>query len=160
MDTQIRPITQEDQTWIPGKLTASWGAPLIISRGQIHDASKLPGFVALQDNQEIGLVTYWIDSQECELVTLNSWQDIIGVGSVLVEAVKRAALEAGCSRLWLITTNDNMHALAFYQKRGFHLIAVHPDALVESRKIKPSIPEIGLHGIPLRDEIELQILLD
>jgi hypothetical protein len=59
----------------------------------------------------------------------------------------------------LITTNDNLHALGFYQKRGFRLVAVHSNALAASRKIKPSIPDFGMHGIPLRDEIELEILL-
>jgi ribosomal protein S18 acetylase RimI-like enzyme len=60
----------------------------------------------------------------------------------------------------LITTNDNLHALGFYQKQGFHLVGEYPNAIVKSRKIKPSIQEIGVNSIPLRDEIELQILLD
>jgi Acetyltransferase (GNAT) family len=67
--------------------------------------------------------------------------------------------EAGCRRVWLITTNDNLRALRFYQRRGFRLVAVHPDALARSRELKPSIPEIGLDGIPLRDELELELLL-
>ena len=50
MDTQIRPISQDDQTWIVRKLTENWGAPLIISRGIIHNAIKLPGFVVLHDS--------------------------------------------------------------------------------------------------------------
>jgi len=160
MDIKIHPITQQDQSWIVKKLAENWGSHLVISRGQAHDASKLPGFVALYDGKEVGLVTYRIDGQECELVTLDSWQENIGVGTILIESVKLEARKAGCSRLWLITTNDNLHALGFYQKRGFHLIAVHPDAIIESRKIKPAIPEIGMHGIPLRDEIELHIILD
>ena len=160
MDTQIRPISQDDQTWIARKLTENWGAPLIISRGIIHDAIKLPGFVVLNDSKPVGLATFRIDSQECELVTLDSWKENIGVGSLLIEAVKREALKSGCARLWVITTNDNLYALGFYQKRGFHLVAVYPNALAETRKIKPTIPENGLHAIPLRDEIELQILLD
>ena len=160
MNIKIRAITPEDQNWIAELLTEHWGAHLVVSRGQTHDASKLPGFVALLDGENVGLVTYQIEKEACELVTLDSWRENLGVGSALIEAVKRIALAAGCRRLWLITTNDNLHALGFYQKRGFHLVAVHANALAESRKIKPSIPEIGTHGIPLRDEIELQILLD
>ena len=132
---------------------------MIISRGKIHDASKLPGFVALSDNESVGLVTYRIDGKNCELVTLDSWKQNFGIGTSLIDAVKREALKAGCSRLWLITTNDNLHALGFYQKRGFHLAAIYPNALDESRKVKPTIPETGMHGIPLRDEIELEIQL-
>ena len=52
-----------------------------------------------------------------------------------------------------------MHALGFYQKRGFRLVAVHPGAVNESRKLKPEIPLIGNDGIPIRDEIELEIVL-
>jgi len=57
-------------------------------------------------------------------------------------------------------TNDNTHALRFYQKQGFHLHALRVNALAESRKLKPEIPEVGNDGIPLRDEIELSMWLD
>jgi len=156
---QIGPIKVEDRDWITEKLTDNWGSSTVISRGRIHDASKLPGFVAMYDNEKVGLVTYRIDRKDCELVTLDSWKENIGVGTFLIEAVKRAALKDGCSRLWLITTNDNLQALGFYQKQGFHLVAVHPNTGDESRKIKPTIPKIGIHGIPIRDEIELEIQL-
>lgn len=82
-----------------------------------------------------------------------------GIGSALVEVVKRAAVSSGCRRLWLITTNDNMKALKYYQKRGFLLVAVHRNALEQARKLKPQIAVIGIDGIPLRDEIELEMPL-
>ena len=74
-------------------------------------------------------------------------------------AVEDAARAARCRRLWLVTTNDNLHALRFYQKRRFRIRAVHPDALDGSRRLKPEIPLIGIDGLPLRDEIELDLLL-
>jgi DNA-3-methyladenine glycosylase I len=92
-------------------------------------------------------------------MTLDSLTPNSGIGSALLEAVKAAAAEQGCKRLWLITTNDNVRALRFYQKRGFHIAAVHVDALNESRRLKPQIPIIGIDGIPLRDEIELEMML-
>lgn len=150
-------ISQEDSDWITQVLTEHWGSQMVVSRGKLHDASKLPGFIALNRGERVGLVTYHLDDKNCELVTLNSWQENIGVGTILIEAVKQVAIKAGCTRLWLITTNDNLHALGFYQKRGFRLVAIHTNAIAESRKIKPEIPEIGMHGIPLRDEIELEI---
>ena len=76
-----------------------------------------------------------------------------GVGTALLAAVQRAAREMTCTRLWLITTNDNVDAIRFYQRRGFVLSSIHPDALAESRKIKPQIPQIGNYGIPIRDEL-------
>jgi len=52
-----------------------------------------------------------------------------------------------------------LNALGFYQKRGFELVAVHRGAVNESRKIKPGISLIGANNIPLRDEIELELIL-
>jgi len=77
----------------------------------------------------------------------------------LINAVVEQARGRKCRRVWLVTTNDNLHALAFYQKRGFELVAVHRGAVNESRKIKPVISLIGMHNIPLRDEIELEMIL-
>lgn len=89
-------------------------------------------------------------------MSLDSLRESQGIGTALMEAVKKVALEAGCCRIWLITTNDNLHALRFYQKRGFVLVAVHRGAVTASRKIKPEIPLMGADGIPIRDEIELE----
>lgn len=55
------------------------------------------------------------------------------------------------------SSNDNLNALRFYQKYGFTLVALYPNALAQSRKLKPQIPLIGNDGIPLRDEIELEL---
>ncbi len=108
----------------------------------------------------MGLVTYNITGVSCEIVTINSARPSSGVGTALIEAVKNVALQSGCKRIWLITTNDNMNALRFYQKRGFVLVAVHKNALEVSRRLKPEISLIGNDGIPLRDEIELEMILD
>jgi DNA-3-methyladenine glycosylase I len=93
----------------------------------------------------------------CEIVTLDSMNAGAGVGSALIETVRETARQSGCQRLWLVTTNDNLNALRFYQKRGLRLVALRPNAIEESRRIKPQIPLIGNDGIPLRDEIELEI---
>ena len=80
-----------------------------------------------------------------------------GAGTALIEAVEQLAAQHGCARLWVITTNANIDALRFYQRRGFCLAAVHRGAVDDSRsRLKPEIPEVGAYGIPLRDEIELE----
>jgi len=62
-----------------------------------------------------------------------------------------------CPRLWLVTTNDNVDALRFYQRRGFCLVCVHRGAVDHSRAhLKPEIPLAGNNRIPLRDELELE----
>jgi len=133
-----------------------WGSSKIVSRGKVHDASRLPAFVAICENEPSGLITFRPDSTECEIVTLDSLKEGYGIGSALIEAVTREALKAGCVRLWLITTNDNTPALRSYQKRGFAIKAVYPNTLQNSRRLKPEIPEIGIDSIPIRDEIELE----
>jgi acetyltransferase (GNAT) family protein len=114
----------------------------------------------LNSRKKLRNVGYNITGTSCEIVTINSIRPFAGVGTSLIEAVRDIALQSGCKRLWLITTNDNMNALRFYQKRGFILVAIHRNALDVSRKLKPEIPLIGNDGIPLRDEIELEMILN
>jgi GNAT superfamily N-acetyltransferase len=140
-------------------LEEHWHGPRIVTRGRVHQADRLPGFVAEERRQPVGLVTYHIEQSQCEVVSLNSLREGMGIGSALLEAVEKTARSANCRRMWLITTNDNLAALRFYQKRGWRLVAVHRDALEESRRLKPEIPRVGTNGIPLRDELELALAL-
>lgn len=125
-----------------------------MSRGRIHRAASLPGFIALRDQKPVGLVTFEIEGDSCEIISLNVIVRGEGIGSALLGAVEDKARELKCRRVWLVTTNDNCDALSFYQRRGYKIAAVYLDAVTQSRKLKPEIPEIGLNGIPVRDEIE------
>jgi ribosomal protein S18 acetylase RimI-like enzyme len=157
----IYPLTERDGDKVEQFITEHWGSNIVVSRGVIHRSDKLPGFVAVDEQGAwIGLITYHIQGDACEIVTLDSLRPDRGIGTALIEAVKAAARQAGCKRVWLITTNDNLHALKFYQKRGFTLVALHSNAIEQSRKLKPQIPLIGNDGIPIRDEIELALLID
>jgi ribosomal protein S18 acetylase RimI-like enzyme len=155
----LRPVADGDRPWVASRMVELWGEDRMVNRGTTHIVSTLPGFIADLDGEPAGLLTYHVQGVACEIVTLNSWREGAGVGSALIAAALDVASEAGCTRLWLITTNDNLHALRFYQRRGFRLAALHRDAVTESRKQKPSISLIGLNGIPIRDEIELEMSL-
>ena len=155
----INPLTEKDKPWAAQILTKRWGSPTIVSRGKLHRLEDLNGFISKKGQAPVGLVTYVINGNTCEIVSLDSLVKKQGIGIALVEEVKRAAKSQGCSRVWVITINDNLDALRFYQKRGFSLVAVYRNALDLSRKLKPEIPFVGNHDIPLRDEIELEILL-
>lgn len=61
--------------------------------------------------------------------------------------------------MWLVTTNDNVDALRFYQRRGFVLVDLRPNAMQAARALKPEIPLIGRYGLPLRDELYLEMSL-
>lgn len=156
---QIRPLNHKTDTWISEFLTTHWGSTQLVTRGVIHNASCLPGFVAVDQGEHIGLITYNTKYDECEIISLDSMLESMGVGSALIEAVKQKAITTGCRRLWLITTNDNLKALHYYQQRDFRLVVVHRNAIEQSRKLKPQIPQTGLSGIPILDEIELEMML-
>jgi len=159
IDLEIRPLNVDDRDFVAHVLIQHWASTRIVTRGVVHQADELPGFIAVEGGERIGLAVYRIDGEECEIITLNSLVQAKGVGTALIESVKNVAASAGCTRIWLVTTNDNMRALSFYQKRGFVFAAVYPNALEQSRRLKPEIPEIGIDGIPLRDEIELEMRL-
>jgi ribosomal protein S18 acetylase RimI-like enzyme len=154
----VRPLGEGDREWVRETLRELWGET-VVSRGAVHDPTALPGFVAEEGGERVGLLTYRVDGADCEVVTIDAFPEGAGAGTALLDAAARAARDAGCGRVWLISTNDNLRALRFYQRRGFRLVAVHPDALERSRELKPSIPETGLDGIPLRDELELELRL-
>ena len=156
---RLRPITKNDKEWIARVVKKWWGSTDIVTRGQLIGVTTLPGFLATRKKTLVGLVTYRILGNECEIVTLNSLMNRKGIGARLVNKVKKVAVSSKCKRLFVITTNDNMDALRFYQKHGFSLVAVHRNALEQSRCLKKDIPLIGQNGIPLRDEIELEMLL-
>ena len=155
----FRPLSIADRDWVAQRITESWGAEIVVVHGTTYHASELPGFVVLAEAVIVGLLTYHIEGSACEIVTLDSWSEDRGVGTLLIESVKQVAHRESCRRLWLVTTNDNTHALRFYQKRGFSIAAVRLNALEESRKIKPEIPLLGNDGIPIRDEIEMEMWL-
>jgi len=116
--------------------------------------------IALEGGAPAGFLTYVLDGDACEVLTLNAVTSWRGAGTALLEAMAAVARDAGCSRLWLVTTNDNVDALRFYQRRGFRLRELRPGAVDRTRlDLKPEIPEVGDHGIPIRDELELELRL-
>jgi len=156
----IREIKETDREWVRGFIAKEWGSEKVVSRGRILYPHKLPGFVALKDGQYVGLITYNIENNEGEIVSINSLIPCQGIGKKLVGKVIKKAKENNLKRVWCITTNDNIEGLIFWQKVGFCLKAVYPKALEISRKLKPEISKIGHYGIPLRDEIELEYKLN
>ena len=153
----IQPFKIDHREWAEHFLSDEWGSLHMVSRGKRYHVLDYPGFVAMVAEQPQGIITYRVEDTECEVLMLHSAVEGLGIGSALVEQVKQQAQSAGCHRLWLITTNDNIHAFRWYQRRGFTIAAVHVNALAESRKLKPEIPLTGVDGIPLRDEIEFEM---
>jgi GNAT superfamily N-acetyltransferase len=157
----IRPKRPSDDGWVRATLAERWASTMVASLSGLHDAATLDGFVAVCDGRLAGLATYRVVDGECEIVTLDSLEPGQGIGTELLQAVADEARARGCRRVWLLTTNDNLPALRFYQRRGWSLVALHRDAVHTFRRtIKPQIPERGLDDIPLAHALELQLRLD
>ncbi|MEL6306995.1 MAG: GNAT family N-acetyltransferase [Chloroflexota bacterium] len=178
----LRALQREDREWVAHFLDEHWGSTQMVTRGRILYGHLLPGFVAqrsfppaegmdgVEDDdateenpivtmEKIGLLTYNVEEKECEIVSVNAIVPDMGIGTALVDELIDAAKESKIERVWLVTTNDNLPALKFWQKRGFELVAVHRNAIEQSRRLKPQIPITGYGGIPIRDEIELEMPL-
>lgn len=155
----LRRLSQNDLPRLRQFLTEHWGGEEIITLGNVYRPEQLEGFI-IEDGDRaawIGLLTFFVKDGECEVTSLDSLREGQGIGTMLIDEAIKEARERNCKRLFLITTNDNLRALGFYQKRGFELVTVYRGAVNESRKRKPSIPLVGMDSIPLRDEIELEI---
>ena len=158
-DLLVRAIQASDRNWVAAFVKSHWGSEIVVAKGRIIRAAELDGFAAFKGKEPIGLLTYRIEGLDCEIATIDSTVEGAGVGTALINAVRKIAKAKGCKRLWLITTNDNLNALGFYQKRGFQIIAVRPNAVDEARKLKPQISLKAANGTPIRDELELELEL-
>ena len=136
----------------------NYGGTTVVSRGHEFVATTLPGFVALDGERIVGALTWHREVDQVEVVSLDSFEENVGVGTALLETASSMARSAGVRRIWLITSNDNIRAIRFYQRRGWNLCALHVNAVEESRKIKPSIPLIGDDDIPVRHELEFEFV--
>jgi len=132
-----------------------WGSDILVTRGNIHKASDLDGVLVYENGKIIGLGLYKIDD-DCEIVLLETFIQNKGIGSKIVEKIKEIAKTKNCKKVWLITSNENINAIRFYQKRGFHISNIYLNAMEEARRLKPEIPKFA-NGIEIRDEIEFEI---
>ncbi|WP_405579775.1 GNAT family N-acetyltransferase [Streptomyces sp. NBC_01092] len=158
-DLRVRVATPADGEVIATVLTDSWGGTLMVGHSTVYDALELPALLAERDGEVVGLLTYALGRDGLEVVTVDARVPRIGVGSALLAAAAETARDAGAERVWLVTTNDNLDALRFYQRRGMRIVDVSPGAVDAARSLKPSIPATGAYGIPLHDEITLELRL-
>jgi ribosomal protein S18 acetylase RimI-like enzyme len=154
-DVAIRPVEDSDRPMVEWLTTQLWGSPEVIVHNGVFHPAGLAGFIAERGGRIAGLVTFEVRSAVLEIATINALDLYQGIGTMLIEAVRAEAKRLGCHQVTLTTTNDNIGALRFYQRRGFRLAAIRPGAVDRARQRKPEIPRTGDFGIPLRDEIDL-----
>ncbi|MFL0269353.1 GNAT family N-acetyltransferase [Candidatus Clostridium radicumherbarum] len=154
---EYMPISTNNRKQINAFITEHWFSTKMIIRGEIVDMTKVDGIIAMNGDEIVGLLTYVMHDDTCEITSLDSLQEGNGIGTNLVNKVINIAKEKKCNRIIVVTTNDNINAIRFYQKRGFDMTRLYHNALDISRKLKPEIPLIGDNNILLRHEIEFEI---
>jgi GNAT superfamily N-acetyltransferase len=154
-EVTVRPVQEGDRPTVEWLTTKLWGAPEVVVHDGAFYPAALPGFIAERAGRIAGLVTYDVRPPVLEIATINALELYTGIGTRLLDAVRAEAKRRGCYQITLTTTNDNIGALRFYQRRGFRLAALRPGAVDRSRLRQPEIPRTGDFGIPLRDEIDL-----
>ena len=153
----IKTISSENREQINNFIRSHWFSTVMVVRGELVDMTILDGFVTYEGEKIIGLMTYKINGTECEIMSLDSLKENQGIGANLVNKIIEIASEKKCTKIKLITTNDNINALRFYQKLGFDMAKLYHNALDISRKLKPSIPLLGEFDIPVKHEIEFEM---
>jgi ribosomal protein S18 acetylase RimI-like enzyme len=153
----IRAIEPADRPTVQRLQVDLWGAETAVAHGIAFRPAELDGFLAVDGDDVVGILTYTppVDGT-MEIVTVDALRQHDGIGTLLIEAALTLAAALGAHRVVLTTTNDNVDALRFYQRRGFRLCALRVGQLPESRRLKPEIPLVGAYGIPLTDELELE----
>ncbi len=163
MGNRADEIISVDSEWraeIDRLIEREWAGPMVATNGVLHNTSQAEGFVFLSSGQLAGYLLYCLEKGECEVLVLHSLAENRGVGSALLRSAVQKAKQGGCGRLWLVTTNDNVRAVRFYQRFGMELKAVRIGAMDQARaSLKPSIPLIGSDGIPIKHEFEFEMIL-
>lgn len=159
MEYSIEKITEKNRQKVNNILVNEWESTNITIRGKIIDGTRLDGFLAIRDTEIIGLITYIFENNECEIVSLNSFEENKGIATKLIDIVKELAIKNNCIRLKLVTTNDNIRGIEFYQRRGFSFSNIYVNSIENSRKLKPEIPMYADNGLPIRDELEFEMKL-
>ena len=154
----IRPMTAEDSGWADRLLSGYQGTRMTPRLGELFDPLELPGLVAEVGGSPIGLLTYRVQGDEMEALTVHAQASGRGAGSALLGAAVDEGRRQGMRRLWLVTTNDNLHAIRFYLRRGMHVARVHEGAVDRDRQLKPEMSRVnGENGIPMRDLVEFEL---
>lgn len=136
-----------------------WYTTTMIIRGKEIDMTKTEGFYFKESGDIIALITYIVYDNVLEITSLDSLRERQGIGSKLIETVIHEARKRKLQKIVLITTNDNINAIRFYQRRGFDMAHLYRNAMDISRKLKPEIPLVGENSIPLRHEIEFELFI-
>jgi GNAT superfamily N-acetyltransferase len=150
----VREATDADRAAARELFTRDFGRTKIVAFGEVMDIDSMPALVAAMYRDLSGALAYRLFGDALHIVALATdpmWQRS-GVGGHLVAEAELLARRLKLSRLLVSTTNDNLPALYFYQRRGYRVSAMIPDSVIKHTKQEVA----GFAGIPVRDEIQLE----
>lgn len=160
-ELSIRATSPADRAWIKDLMDRDWGGEPLIVRSKAYYPSALEGlFIVDQQDTVKGFLFYDIVGQDCEIVVFEIFEKFKGLGTRVLHKLKEIAIQRGCRRIFLMTHNDNLDALRFYQRRGFQICKIYINSMENVRKLKPCIGLVGDYNIPIRDEIDLEMLIE
>ena len=90
---RISDLTDDDRVWVKERTELLLGGEFAVSRDEVHDPHKLPGFIATEGNERVGLITYHVNGEDCELVSIDSLCQFMGIGSMLLEKLEEVVLK-------------------------------------------------------------------
>lgn len=150
----VREATEADRAAARTLFEQDFGRAKIVAFDEVMDIDQMPALVAVMYDEPSGALAYRLLGDALHIVALATdpmWQRA-GVGGHLVAEAERLARRLSLTRLVVSTTNDNLPALYFYQRRGYRLTALVPDSVITHTHQMVA----GFAGIPARDEVRLE----
>ena len=154
---EVRAAAASDQ--VASHLRRVWGDTAVAVHGRLFECTALPALVALREGTIVGVLTYCLEGDVLEIVSCDAGPPGERGGTALVAAVLDLAPRIGATRVVCTTTNDNTQGLGFWQSQGFRLAALRLNGVADARLLKPGIPLTGYRGLPIRDELDLELVL-
>jgi ribosomal protein S18 acetylase RimI-like enzyme len=155
----IRPASASDAPRIGSLSQYFWDETEVDCFDRQYDVLTCPAFVVCDQDEVVGLAAYAPEAgwEALVLVMLGVLpaQQGRGGAQALLDAVREKAMELGMRRLMVVTSNDDLPALALYQRYGFRIMGINPGRIFEHHGANMG----GFAGIPVRDEIRLEYRL-
>ena len=155
----VRRREDDNRGWVAQTLVRDWASTSVARGGELVEAVNLPGYVAMVEDRHVGLALVDVTDRGYEVVVISTTEPRRGVGRALMVRCFTEARALAVGRVWLVTTNNNIAAIAFYQSLGMDLRALHRHAARKARELKPTIPSPDEAGIPIDHELEFELVL-